>query len=61
MAGEDGPYKGRGIYPVTSLLNHACITNTRNIVTGRTLEVGLSIRAVNEPSRSFHSDQKSPS
>ena len=39
MAGEDGPYKGRGIYPVTSLLNHACITNTRNIVTGRTLEV----------------------
>ena len=39
MAGEDGPYKGRGIYPVTSLLNHACISNTRNIVTGRTLEV----------------------
>ena len=54
MAGEDGPYKGRGIYPVTSLLNHACITNTRNIVTGRTLEVRLSVRAVNEPSRSFH-------
>ena len=42
MAGEDGPYKGRGIYPVTSLLNHACISNTRNIVTGRTLEVRLS-------------------
>ena len=41
MAGEDGPYKGRGIYPVTSLLNHACISNTRNIVTGRTLEVRL--------------------
>ena len=43
MAGEDGPYKGRGIYPVTSLLNHACISNTRNIVTGRTLEVRLFI------------------
>ena len=36
--GADGPYRGRGIYPVASLMNHSCICNTRNIITGSMLE-----------------------
>ncbi len=32
--GADGPYRGRGIYPVASLMNHCCVCNTRNIITG---------------------------
>ena len=34
VRGRDGPYRGRGIYPVASLMNHDCICNTRNIITG---------------------------
>jgi hypothetical protein len=37
-AGADGPYRGRGIYPVASLMNHSCVCNTRNIVTGTRYE-----------------------
>jgi len=32
--GADGPYGGRGIYPVASLMNHSCVCNTRNIISG---------------------------
>jgi len=38
VRGRDGPYRGRGLYPVASLMNHSCICNTRNIITGINLE-----------------------
>ena len=34
VRGDCGSYKGRGIYPLASLVNHSCVTNTRNIMTG---------------------------
>ena len=37
VRGRDGPYRGRGLYPVASLMNHSCICNTRNIITGSPL------------------------
>ena len=35
VRGKDGPYKGRGIFPTACLMNHSCICNTRNIITGK--------------------------
>lgn len=47
--GSDGNYKGRGIYPVASLMNHSCICNTRNIIKGKKpkiIENGKSLREI---------------
>jgi len=38
-----GAYRGRGVYPLTSLMNHSCITNTRNLIFGDTLEVRATV------------------
>ena len=35
VRGDCGSYKGRGIYPLASLMNHSCVCNTRNIMTGK--------------------------
>ena len=35
---DQGSYAGRGLYPVASLMNHSCVCNTRNIITGRALQ-----------------------
>jgi len=43
VRGDCGSYKGRGIYPLASLVNHSCVTNTRNIMTGRGLECRATV------------------
>ena len=43
VRGDCGEYKGRGIYPLAALMNHSCICNTRNLMTGRGLECRATI------------------
>jgi len=43
VRGMDGVYRGRGIYPVASLMNHSCVCNTRNIIENTRLETRATV------------------
>ncbi|XP_023332459.1 histone-lysine N-methyltransferase ASHR1 [Eurytemora carolleeae] len=43
VRGLDGVYRGRGIYPIASLMNHSCICNTRNIINHTKLDTRATV------------------